>query len=282
MRDKLITILASTLNITKHGYYNYEGKMVELPSSAEERMECTVLLPGEIRQLPDTEVTASASPCEITVINADTFSAAADWVEKGYDRVLALNLANPVNPGGGVARGAVAQEEDLCRRSSLLPVLESDKAKPYYTYNRGLNTYMGSDAVILTPHVDVFRDPDLQKREYPFTVGVITAAAPMVSLGYEGMTMEEYSRMFETRIENLLKCCAYFGYKNLVLGAWGCGAFGNDAKAVAKMFHNVIDRMEYSGHTCRELFEHITFAVLCVHRTYNYEMFRREFTGETV
>ena len=280
MREKLITMLADTLNISRHGHYSYMGTTVELPSTPEQRMECRVLLPYEVRSLPDVEVTVTGNPCEYSVVNADTFSAAADWVRKGYDKVLALNLANPVNPGGGVTRGAVAQEEDLCRRSSLLPVLDSEEARPYYVYNRGLNTFMGSDGVILTPYVDIFKEPDGRKMEKPVTAGVITAAAPMVSHGYEGMSEAQYEEMFEKRIESLLKACAYFGYKNLVLGAWGCGAFGNDAKVVAKLFRKVIDNMEYSGHTCSELFEHITFAVLCVHRTYNYEMFRREFGGE--
>lgn len=280
MRDKLITMLADTLNITRHGHYSYMGTTVDLPSTPERRMECTVLLPEEVHSLPDVEVTVSGTPCEYSVVNEDTFSAAEDWVRKGYDKVLALNLANPVSPGGGVTRGAVAQEEDLCRRSTLLPVLDSDAARPYYVYNRRPTTKMGSDGVILTPYVDVFREPDGHKMEKPFTTGVITAAAPMVSYGYEGMSEAQYEELFEKRIESLLKACAYFGYKNLVLGAWGCGAFGNDAKVVARLFRKVIDNMVYSGHTCSELFEHITFAVLCVHRTYNYEMFCREFKGE--
>ena len=58
-----------------------------------------------------------------------------DMKQKGARPVLVLNLANPVNPGGGVRRGATAQEEDLCRISSLLVSLESMKAKTYYDYN---------------------------------------------------------------------------------------------------------------------------------------------------
>ncbi|MBQ5795100.1 MAG: DUF2263 domain-containing protein, partial [Kiritimatiellae bacterium] len=44
-------------------------------------------------------------------------------------------------------RGAKAQEEDLCRKSSLLLSLESKTAEAYYNYNRSLNTCMGSDAL---------------------------------------------------------------------------------------------------------------------------------------
>ena len=73
-------------------------------------------------------------------------------------RVLVLNLANPVNPGGGVRNGARAQEEDLCRKSSLLFLLESHSAKRYYVYNKSLHTYLGSDTIILTPNVEIIKD----------------------------------------------------------------------------------------------------------------------------
>ena len=50
---------------------------------------------------------------------------------KDDQRILVLNLANPVHPGGGVRTGAKAQEEDLCRKSSLLLSLESRAASRY-------------------------------------------------------------------------------------------------------------------------------------------------------
>ena len=90
----------------------------------------------------------------------DSFSLALSY-DIGFedeDRILVLNLANPVNPGGGVRKGAKAQEEDLCRKSSLLVSLEGKNALTYYEYNRSLHTYMGSDAIIIHPHVEVFKD----------------------------------------------------------------------------------------------------------------------------
>lgn len=72
--------------------------------------------------------------------------------------ILVLNLANPVHPGGGVRNGARAQEEDLCRKSSLLLSLESKEARKYYDYNKSLNTYLGSDALMIAPYVEIIKD----------------------------------------------------------------------------------------------------------------------------
>ena len=45
---------------------------------------------------------------------------------------------------------------------------------------------------------------------------------------------------FIRRIRLLLRAAAEFGYKSLVLGAWGCGAFGNRPDEVASYFRRVI------------------------------------------
>ena len=41
----------------------------------------------------------------------------------------------------------------------------------------------------------------------------------------------------------------------LVLGAWGCGAFGNDGRLIARLFHEAIDG-EFRG-----VFQEIVFAI---------------------
>ncbi|MBP5744441.1 MAG: TIGR02452 family protein, partial [Oscillospiraceae bacterium] len=196
----------------------------------------------------------------------------------GEKPVLVLNFANPVNIGGGVYRGARAQEEDLCRRSSLLRSLESGGAERYYRYNRGLRTYMGSDAVILSPEVEVFRDEDYAFLEETAVVAVATCAAPMITGGLEGMSEGEYRDMFYRRITGLLKCAAHFGYEDLVLGAWGCGAFGNDAALVSDLFCCALEEFRFGGLRARDLFRNVVFAVRSRGgESYNYREFRRNF-----
>jgi uncharacterized protein (TIGR02452 family) len=38
----------------------------------------------------------------------------------------------------------------------------------------------------------------------------------------------------------MLRAAAAEGYSRLVLGAWGCGNFGNDPELVAKLFHEAL------------------------------------------
>ena len=145
-----------------------------------------------------------------------------------------MNFANPVGPGGGVRRGAKAQEEDLCRRSTLLLSLESDAAREMYDFNRNKSFVLSSDYMILTPNVEIFRDENNDLLDETFIVSVLTAAAPYVSQGTDGISQDEIERVFYQRILGVLQVAAAYGYKYLVLGAWGCGAFGNDANVVAQ------------------------------------------------
>lgn len=87
----------------------------------------SVFLPKDIEAIcqSDFAVDSVERQCKYSCVNADSFTQARTIIKEEAidpkDRgVLVLNFANPVNPGGGVRRGAKAQEEDLCRKSSLL------------------------------------------------------------------------------------------------------------------------------------------------------------------
>ena len=196
-------------------------------------------------------------------INKDSFSAALSIKERKPDeRVLVLNFANPVNPGGGVRRGARAQEEDLCRKSSLLLALEDVSAKEYYRYNSTLGSLMGSDAMIMNPTVEIIKDLNGELLEDSTIVSVMTCAAPVISHGLFGIGQEDVEKLFFNRIVSTIKVAAYYGYKYLVLGAWGCGAFGNDAKTVSYLYYKVLEDIKYKDIALKKLFKEIHFAVL--------------------
>ena len=77
-------------------------------------------------------------------------------------RVTVLNFANAYHPGGGVKKGAAAQEECLCRSSNLYAALTLPyMLKHYYKWNEKNTGDMGSDRIIYSPGVTVFKSDDI-------------------------------------------------------------------------------------------------------------------------
>lgn len=266
MRIDNIEMLQDTLEIFENGFYLKDGKKIELKLSKKEMHSSEVLLPEQVKYICDNPTIAkihSLGRAGHFCINDDSYSVARE-VKKHHpkDGVLVLNFANPVNPGGGVRNGANAQEEDLCRKSSLLLALEDSSAKDYYDYNKSLHTYMGSNAIIMNPTVEIIKDAKGELLDESVVVSVMTCAAPMITHDMDGMTQEEYEAMFYERIVATLKVAANYGYKYLVLGAWGCGAFGNDAQIIAKLYFKALKEIRYNDLSHESLFKQIYFAVL--------------------
>lgn len=290
MSQNNINIFQDTMEILGQGYYITDGKKIKLKLSRRQMEHASVYLPDDIEKISKSgEISHVYVMGRIGVdcVNMDSFSLAVErsgecaylLKGKGENRILVLNLANPVNPGGGVRRGAKAQEEDLCRRSSLLLSLEGREAWAYYSYNRNLHTYMGSDGIIITPDVEILKDENGNLLEDSVIVSVMTCAAPMVRRGLEGMSDEEYREMVYKRITGMLKTAAYLGYKVLVLGAFGCGAFGNDARVVSDLFYKAIKEFDYDGMSAVDFFRRIDFAVLDHSLDqYNFRQFFRNFS----
>ena len=286
MRQDNISMLQDTLAILNRGYYTKNGRKIPCKLSREQMEEARVFLPKEVQAVCSSKEFAHVhviGRCGYACENMDSFSLARKRFGMlpeldRKERILVLNLANPVNPGGGVRRGAKAQEEDLCRKSSLLLSLEGVNAAPYYEYNRALNTYMGSDAVMINPQVEIIKDENGDLLDETLVVAVMTCAAPMLLYGMEGMTQEQYESMMLGRITGMLKVAAYLGYRRLVLGAFGCGAFRNDARVVSDLFYKALKEFDYDGMKEKDMFRRIDFAVL--DRTedqYNFKEFSRNF-----
>jgi len=279
------------------------------------RKEVDVYLPEDIENLknsiPKRQVEV-AGQCKITCDDTDTYTMACkiyrkltpaveeepDETEYSYGieermsvedienakktvKCMVLNFANPVNPGGGARRGAYAQEENLCRRSSLLLSLESDEAKKYYGYNihnslkdKAGNNY-GTNSLMLTPYVEVIKDKNYERKEYA-EVAVLTSAMPIIANKWD--ISEEYPDLVYQKINSVLLVAAHYGYTHLVLGAWGCGAFGNDPEVVARLFRDAIDSFSYNGKNVNQLFEQISFAVpYSEKKPENYLAFKEQF-----
>ena len=185
-------------------------------------------------------------PPEIEVVEDTTFHCAQSFAD-GSSKVAVLNFANAYSPGGGVTSGAMAQEECLCRSSNLYESLTIPYLlKNYYKWNDKNTGDMGTDAVIYSPGVTVFKSDDpIPKELNPwFEVDVLTSAAPYYNPDKKKpVSMEKLEEVFRSRIRNILEVAAANDVDILILGAFGCGAFNNPPELVAGVFrHFLIDK----------------------------------------
>lgn len=272
----IFQMFTETMNIVKSGSYVIEGDAKLLELSMEEMSGAEVFTEERVHEICDNLSVREFYDGIVHVDNMDSFEAARQLDKEGSadDKVLVLNFANPVRPGGGVRRGAKAQEEDLCRKSSLLLSLESKDAYPYYQQHRARKSDFATDAMILSPNVEIIRDGKGNLLDKSCVVSVLTCAAPNIVNGMFMLNDMEYVQLLYRRIMGILKVAAYLGYRKLVLGAWGCGAFGNDAVTVAGLFREALLEKMDEVHCVRELFREICFAVLD-HSTdqYNFSRF---------
>ena len=280
MREKNVEILNDTLITCARGNYKYGTNVVALKLPEAAMTESIVYLPWQLDEMRKEKHFdhTSINGCTFSCVNTDSFELARQIAERDSEnKVLVLNLANPVHIGGGARNGAKAQEEDLCRQSSLLLSLESEEAEQYYVYNRSLNTKAGSDAIIITPNVEIIKDASGNYLDHTTIVSVMTCAAPIIN-PVTGLDFEKYRSMMYHRIEGMLVCAAFHGYRHLVLGAFGCGAFHNDAAIVAEIFNKAIQEFSFDGMNVDELFKSIDFAVLSNSKNiYNYHQFSKYF-----
>ncbi len=215
----------------------------------------------------------------ILVTENTTFNAAKEYINLGQ-KVVVLNFASAVNPGGGV-NGAMAQEECLCRSSNLLPCLKQQYLmKDYYMPHRIANNPMYSDKVIYTENVTVFKTDDVLPKIMPsnewFNVDVITCAAPNLR-NVENINEDRLFSILCRRIDMILNTALIHKMDTVILGAWGCGAFKNPPETVAKAFKKIIDEKYQTA------FKNIVFAIKNSNNN-NLEVFKTilDFTPEKV
>lgn len=233
--------------------------------------------------LPVTDKKIYADSAQIVVSKKRSFEAASVYKDQ---RVCVHNFASASNPGGGVTRGANAQEECLCRCSGLFFCLNTQEMwNGFYKPHRYARNPLHNDDIIYTPEVTVFKTdtayPKLMAEKEWYEVNVITCAAPNLrkhpSNAYNSgdgdkairVTDKELLEIHEKRLRRILDVAVTEGNEVVILGAFGCGAFSNNPEVVAQAAKNVIDNYRYA-------FKAIEFAVYCSPRDErNYGVFER-------
>ena len=231
----------------------------------------------------DVPAAQTQTKAKVVVSGKRSLEAAEPYAKQGK-KVCVLNFASASNPGGGVVNGSSAQEECICRCTTLYPCLNTSAMwNAFYMPHRKANNPLYNNDCIYTPDVCVFKSdinfPEpLPKTEW-WNVNILTCAAPNLrerpsnamnpNAGTTAakISATELEKLLTSRIRRIFEVAVANGNEVLILGAFGCGAFRNPPELVAKVFRNVMQ--EYLGY-----FETIEYAVYHTEREIaNFEAF---------
>ena len=279
-REERVATYIETITIAQQKYYSTrKGDVVMLPSVVGESTFYEDKFTPKDTERFDNE--------EIIVENEDSLILAKKLIDKGLHPAV-LNMANRFMPGGGVIKGSGAQEENLFRRTNLFQSLyryhkigkdfNIEQDKKHYPMN---DNYGG----IYSKNVVVFRwseDKGYDVLEQPFLVDVISVAAingPQYDSNFK--LSDRDAKKEKNKIRTIFNIALQQGNDSLVLGAFGCGAFKTPPKAMAKLFHEVLNEEFY-----KNKFKVVAFAILNTNSNFqkhnpegNFKPFKDEFSN---
>lgn len=183
-------------------------------------------------------------------------------------KIVALNMTSSNSPGGGVERGASAQEESIFRRTNYFLTLKSG----FYRLLNGSNVF--------SPNVSIIKNPEFEDIHINSIISVAFIAASaikypdlvdVVGANTKNNDKEKYSQkdkqLMTTTIDNIFRT-AYLAEKDtLVLGALGCGAYHNPQREVIEIFNSCLKKYD-------KCFKSIIFAVFSK-KDKNYDLFNK-------
>lgn len=182
------------------------------------------------------------TPANVIVSKKRSLEAAMGYPKQ---KVCVLNFASASNPGGGVEKGSNAQEEAICRCSTLYPCISEQKVSMQFHQkhrtllkNEELSALYNDDC-IYTPGVIVFKTdtniPVLMSEDKWYQVDIISCAAPNLrsrpsnsmnpNSGKKAVSIKP-NQLLELHIKRIKRVFEIAKAKQedvLVLGAFGCG-----------------------------------------------------------
>lgn len=281
--------------------FHRQANNVEIFMDTERRCNTNSVLKSAINQSNNAQYIVSEShriemdskhrysePAKVIVSKKRSLEAASTYKSK---KVCVHNFASATNPGGGVTRGSDAQEEAICRCSTLyFNIIEKEIGSNFYEKHREMlksgrmdATY--NDDCIYTPGVTVFKTdtvlPQIMSEKDWYQVDIITCAAPNLrehpsnsmnpDSGNKKIRVSDKALMdlHIKRMSRILEIAKKEKVDVVILGAFGCGAFSNSPKVVAEAMAQVIKEYLFD-------FKIIEFAIYCSLRdTENYNIFKK-------
>ena len=253
-KEERIEIYEETVDIVRHNPFTTETAMVEGTKFYGKKALV------DYTNIPRYET-------EIKVVNNDCLYEAEKFIQMGLNPCV-LNMASGVTPGGGVTRGAGAQEENLFRRTDLFKSL-------YQFHPIGLNYGVKQREErypleynfggIYTPSVTVFRggeDVNYKRLDNVFTVSVVSVPAVKKPPLDNGKIVPWAVDTIKNKIRQIFDIALENGHDSLVLSAFGCGVYCTPPEQMAKLFHDVLESKRHKG-----AFKVIHFAIIDVPST---------------
>lgn len=248
-----VEIANKTLEIVKNGFYEHNGKKIDIEKELKESIENTfTIVPDDWDAILKIPI-ENKFETEIVTKNCSTIEAI---LQEKKGKIGVLNFASAKNPGGGFLGGASAQEESLARSSNLYETQIKDKKM--YDFNKNQSSFLYSDYMIYSPDVLFWNDDNGNYLEKPLVADIITSPAPNKGAMLQHNRKEEIAEIeevFKKRMDEVLAIAAKQKIECLILGAWGCGVFRNEPKDVVFLFKEIISE-KYTG-----AFKRIVFAV---------------------
>lgn len=209
-------------------------------------------IPIEFVKYPETK---------IEIVDMDSVSAIFQY--KDYQENMALlNFASYKNPGGMFMKGSTAQEECLCHSSTLCNVL--NRFPEFYNYNKkNINNSLYTNRALYSPRI-IFGMNNMTT-----CCDIITCAAPNKygAEKYHNVSESENSSALFSRIRFVLNIAKMKDVDILILGAYGCGVFGQNSFEVASIFKQLLET-EF-----KSCFKKVIFAIPFSYKNQNLQNF---------
>ena len=151
-----------------------------------------------------------------------------------YCKVAVLDFASALKPGGCPECGAFTQEENMCRCSNLFVALEAHNE--YFDYHKRGPKDIYTNGALYVPSVTMFKDDTDYTPVKEKQFDIIVCPAPS--------THCDPARI-NNRAMGIVKLAAHRGVDVLILGAWGCGAFGQDPSVIGKAFALALNKYNH-------------------------------------
>lgn len=248
----------------------------------------------------DSSLTPKYDQMRVVIQERDCLDVAQELVQDGM-KTMVLLFSGPESAGGGYEDGrGNGQEENIIIRSDLRGFMKFQDEEIILDTAREKSNQQSlfpifENHLIVTPGVTVFRESKARcyaLSDKPFQIGILVSAARNLN----GLQEREKGHYKQTKdgivyaqsqvqdeveliIKNQLLRAFEAGYEALILGPFGCGAFGHPPQAVASLYRKVID------HYFARAFKTIIFAILDDGRRGphnpigNVEPFRSNFTS---